>query len=244
MLFSAPPKEQVKSHSLKLNKKSLASIDRKPVNILFRVSEKMKNCKLITENSSFDQYLEKLRSCQNCALTLSLGANPIVQLSPQAKILIIGQAPGTRAHQTNMPFNDASGDRLRLWLNMSREQFYNEKEIAIMPMGFCYPGRHHKGGDLPPSSVCAPLWHGKTLNYLPNIGLILLVGQYSQAYYLGNRRKKTLTDTVKSWQEYLPTYFPLPHPSWRNNGWFRANEWFETEALVELQKRVQSILTS
>lgn len=190
----------------------------------------------------FLKHLEKLRSCQNCASGLPLGANPVVQISPQAKILIIGQAPGTKAHKTNMPFNDASGDRLRLWLNISREQFYNENDLAIMPMSFCYPGRNHKGGDLPPISACASLWHSKTLDYLPNIQLTLLVGQYSQAYYLGNRRKRTLTDTVKSWQEFLPTYFPLPHPSWRNNGWCRANEWFIKEVIPELQKRVVSIL--
>ena len=162
-----------------------------------------------------EKHLEKLNSCQNCALALPLGANPIVQISLQAKILIIGQAPGTKAHQTGLPFNDPSRDRLRAWLKMNREQFYNENEIALMPMGFCYPGRHPGGGDLPPSSACAPLWHSRTLEYLSNIRLTLLVGQYAQAYYLGNKRKKTLTETVKAWQEFLPTYFPLPHPSWQ-----------------------------
>nr|WP_051908891.1 uracil-DNA glycosylase family protein [Candidatus Paracaedibacter acanthamoebae] len=196
------------------------------------------------EKISFEKHLENLKSCQNCTPTLPLGANPIVQLSPQAKILIIGQAPGTKAHYTNRPFNDPSGDRLRSWLNLSREQFYNEKELAIMPMGFCYPGRNPKGGDLPPPSCCAPLWHAKTLAFLPNIQLTLLIGQYSQRYYLGTKRKKTLTETVKSWTEYLPTYFPLPHPSWRNNEWYKANNWFETEVLPDLHTRVQSILTS
>jgi uracil-DNA glycosylase family 4 len=194
------------------------------------------------EYNIFSRHLEKLKSCQNCASSLPLGANPVVQLSPRAKILIIGQAPGTKAHQTNAPFNDASGDRLRLWLKMTREQFYNADNIALMPMGFCYPGRNPKGGDLPPLTACAPLWHEATLKHLPNIQLILLVGQYAQAYYLKNNRKKTLTETVKSWQEFLPTYFPLPHPSWRNNGWRKNNPWFETDLLPELQHRVWSIL--
>lgn len=202
----------------------------------------MKNCHFSPENSGFSKHLRELKACQHCALILPLGPNPVVQISPHAKILIIGQAPGTKAHQTGIPFNDASGDRLRLWLNIGREQFYNEKEIAIMPMGFCYPGRHPKGGDLPPIAACAPLWHSKTLAYLPNIQLTLLVGQYSQAYYLRDKAKKTLTETVKSWRDFLPTYFPLPHPSWRNNGWCRANDWFEAEALPQLQTRVHSIL--
>ncbi|MBW8308747.1 MAG: uracil-DNA glycosylase family protein [Candidatus Paracaedibacteraceae bacterium] len=202
----------------------------------------MKNDTLFPGKISFEKHLENLRACQNCALTLPLGANPIIQLSPKAKILIIGQAPGTKAHYTNRPFNDPSGDRLREWLSLSRDQFYDEKEIAIMPMGFCYPGRNPKGGDLPPLSCCAPLWHVRTLSYLPQLQLILLVGQYSQQYYLGNKRKKNLTETVKSWKEYFPTYFPLPHPSWRNNGWCRSNPWFETEVLSDLRVRVHSIL--
>ncbi|WP_032113915.1 uracil-DNA glycosylase family protein [Candidatus Paracaedibacter symbiosus] len=202
----------------------------------------MKKCNLVIEDSSFEAHLKALRSCQNCIATLPLGPNPIVQLSPRAQILIISQAPGTRAHETSTTFNDPSGDRLREWLKMDRQQFYNPEEIAIMPMGFCYPGRNPKGGDLPPASVCAPLWHQKTLNYLPNIQLILLVGQYAQKHYLGDRRKKTLTQTVKAWQEFLPTYFPLPHPSWRNIGWCAANEWFEKEVLPELQDKVWSIL--
>ncbi|MBX3487177.1 MAG: uracil-DNA glycosylase family protein [Candidatus Paracaedibacteraceae bacterium] len=191
---------------------------------------------------SFQEYVNRLKACQNCASSLPLGANPVVQLSPQAKILIIGQAPGTKAHQTNLPFNDASGDRLRSWLNLTRDQFYDEENIALMPMGFCYPGRNPKGGDLPPLAACAPLWHEQTLKYLPNIRLTLLVGQYAQAYYLRNHRKKTLTETVKAWPEFLPTYFPLPHPSWRNNGWCNVNPWFETDLLPELQDKVRSIL--
>lgn len=202
----------------------------------------MKKSNILIEASSFEKHLEKLKACQHCALSLPLGANPIIQISPHAKILIIGQAPGTKAHLTGMPFNDSSGDRLRSWLKMNREQFYNKNEIAIMPMGFCYPGRHPKGGDLPPTSACAPLWHLQTLKYLSNIRLILLVGQYAQAHYLKNKRKKTLTETVKAWQEFLPTYFPLPHPSWRNNGWCRINDWFETDVLPELQHRIWSIL--
>lgn len=202
----------------------------------------MKKCGFPSSVDSFSQHLEKLRACQNCVEKLPLGANPIVQLFPTAKILIIGQAPGTKAHFSHLPFNDASGDRLRSWLQISREQFYDKNQIAIMPMGFCYPGRHPKGGDLPPLPECAPLWHLETLKYLPHIQLILLVGQYSQAYYLGQKRKKTLTETIKSWKEFLPTYFPLPHPSWRNSGWLKANKWFEVDVLPDLQERVHAAL--
>ncbi len=192
----------------------------------------------------FEAQLKELRSCQNCASSLPLGPNPVVQLSPKAKILIVGQAPGTKAHYSTLTFNDPSGDRLRRWLHVNREQFYNEDEFAIMPMGFCYPGRNPKGGDLPPLAACAPLWHRRMLYFLPNIQLTLLVGQYSQAYYLGDRRKRTLTETVRSWSEFLPTYFPLPHPSWRNTGWCKLNPWFEADVIPELQRRVHAILSS
>lgn len=195
-----------------------------------------------THPLSFEEHLRQLRSCMRCALDLSLGAKPIVQLSPQAKILIIGQAPGTIAHHTGLPFNDQSGERLRSWLKMDRAQFYKEQDIAIMPMGFCYPGRNPKGGDLPPMSVCAPLWHARTMHYLTRVQLTLLVGQYAQTCYLKEKRKKTLTQTVAAWKEYGSTYFPLPHPSWRNTGWCRSHPWFEETVLPELQKRVWSIL--
>ncbi len=202
----------------------------------------MKSDPLFPETLSFEKHLENLRACKNCTLTLPLGANPIVQLSPTAKILIIGQAPGTKAHYSNRPFNDPSGDRLREWLNISRDQFYNEKDFAIMPMGFCYPGRNPKGGDLPPVPCCAPLWHARTLTYLSQLQLILLVGQYSQKYYLGKLRKKNLTETVRAWPEYLPTYFPLPHPSWRNIEWCKSHPWFEAKVLPDLRARVHAIL--
>lgn len=202
----------------------------------------MESRKSDEQNNSFEVALNNLRACQNCAARLPLGANPIVQLSPQAKILIVGQAPGTKAHHSKLTFNDPSGDRLRQWLNVTRDQFYNDKRIAIMSMGFCYPGRNPRGGDLPPLQACAPLWHRRMLNFLPNINLILLVGQYAQAYYLGNRRKRTLAETVHAWREYLPTYFPLPHPSWRNTAWCQANPWFEVEVIPELQARVRELL--
>lgn len=192
----------------------------------------------------FEEFLSKVKSCQQCASILPLGPNPVVQIAPQAKILIIGQAPGTKAHYSKLPFNDPSGDRLRSWLNVNREQFYNEHQFALMPMGFCYPGRNPKGGDLPPIPVCAPLWHSKVLGYLPRVQLVLLVGQYSQAYYLGNHKKKTLTETVRSWEEFAPIYFPLPHPSWRNTAWCRRNPWFESELIPQLQMQVQAILQS
>lgn len=196
----------------------------------------------ITNTPSFEEHLKQLRKCQRCVLQLPLGAKPIVQLSKTAKILIIGQAPGRKAHNSGLPFNDPSGDRLRSWLNMTSAQFYDEKEIAIMPMGFCYPGENPKGGDLPPLAVCAPLWHAKTLGYLNNVQLTLLVGQYAQAYYLGKERKKTLTETVKTWRDYQPFYFPLPHPSWRNTGWIKAHPWFQEDVLPALEEKVWSIL--
>ncbi len=160
--------------------------------------------------------------------------------SSQARILIIGQAPGKRVHETGIPWNDPSGDRLREWLQISEEDFYNPNHIAIIPMGFCYPGKG-KSGDLPPRKECAPLWHPQLLPLLPNIELTLLIGQYAQQRYL-EKKPRTLTDTVKQWQTYLPSNIPLPHPSPRNRAWFANNPWFESEAIPELRYRVQQSL--
>lgn len=197
---------------------------------------------MVVKDLSFDEQLKNLRSCTYCEPNLPLGANPIVQLSPAAKILIVGQAPGTKAHFSNLTFNDNSGDRLRSWLRVTRDQFYDPNLVAIMPMGFCYPGRNEKGGDLPPMKVCAPMWHPRMVPYLENIQVTLLVGQYAHAYYLKDRRKRTLAETVYARDEYLPTYFPLPHPSWRNVAWSSQNPWFEAEVLPELGNLVQRIL--
>jgi len=164
-------------------------------------------------------------------------------VSPAARLLIVGQAPGTRVHETGIPWNDASGQRLRDWLAVDSNTFYDASRIAILPIGFCYPGRYERGGDLPPRSECAPLWHRRLTVHMPDLGLILLVGQYAQAHYLGRRRGRSLTETVSAWREYLPDYLPMPHPSWRNTAWLRRNPWFETDLLPELRSRVGGIVS-
>lgn len=172
-----------------------------------------------------------------------LGPNPIIAASSQSKIIIIGQAPGKIVHNTNIPWNDKSGDNLRNWLGVDKETFYNPDIIALMPMGFCSPGTG-KSGYLPPRHECAPLWHNKLLAEMTNAKLILLIGQYAQNYYLGKKVKNTLTESVRSYKEYLPKYFLLPHPSPRNNIWQAKNEWFGLQNLPELKKQVRNIITT
>ena len=186
--------------------------------------------------------LERISACRTCADQLPLGPRPVVQLNHDARILIIGQAPGTKVHESGIPFNDPSGDRLRDWLGLDRPQFYDPGLVALMPSGFCYPGRSERGGDLPPRKECATQWHPQILPHLQRIELTLLVGQYAQAYYLGADRKKTLTETVAAWRSYLPDYWPTPHPSWRVNQWLKKNDWFESEVLPELRRRVADIV--
>ncbi|HAS6077760.1 TPA: uracil-DNA glycosylase family protein [Vibrio vulnificus] len=185
--------------------------------------------------------LNQIRACQVCASALPLGANPVVQAHSEAKILIIGQAPGTKVHHSSIPWNDASGNRLRVWLDIEKQTFYDPKQIAIMPMGFCYPGRG-QSGDLPPRKECAPLWHEALLKHLPNIELTLLIGQYAQNRYLSNK-PKTLTETVQNWQAWLPDYLPLPHPSPRNTLWLRKNPWFEEQTVPYLRQQVHQLLS-
>ncbi|HFQ5379866.1 TPA: uracil-DNA glycosylase family protein [Vibrio vulnificus] len=185
--------------------------------------------------------LTQIRACQVCASALPLGANPVVQAHSEAKILIIGQAPGTKVHHSSIPWNDASGNRLRAWLDIEKQTFYDPKQIAIMPMGFCYPGRG-QSGDLPPRKECAPLWHEALLKHLPNIELTLLIGQYAQNRYLSNK-PKTLTETVQNWQAWLPDYLPLPHPSPRNTLWLRKNPWFEEQTVPYLRQQVRQLLS-
>jgi uracil-DNA glycosylase len=185
--------------------------------------------------------LQQIRNCTECKHHLKDGVNPIIAASATSKILIIGQAPGKIVHTTNIPWNDKSGDNLRNWLDIDKTIFYNTQHIALMPMGFCYPGTG-KTGDLPPRKECAPLWHDKLLFYMQNVQLVLLIGQYAQDYYLKDKAKDTLTETVKCFKEYLPTYFPLPHPSPRNNIWQAKNEWFKKEVLTTLKKKVKKII--
>lgn len=189
---------------------------------------------------SLDKLLEKVRACRVCEAHLPLGPKPVLRAGAGARLLIVGQAPGRRVHETGIPWNDPSGDRLRGWLQMDREAFYNEHRVAIIPTAFCYPGTG-KGGDLPPRPECAPLWHPQLRSVLPEIQLTMLIGQYAQAYYLGERRKKTLTETVRAWHEYLPEFLPLPHPSPRNQMWLKRNPWFEREVLPELRQRVAAL---
>jgi len=189
-----------------------------------------------------EQLLQQVRACKRCEPELPLGANPVIQASPKAKLLIIGQAPGIRVHQSSIPWNDPSGDRLRKWLQLSPEQFYDPKQIAIMPMGLCYPGKG-SSGDLPPRKECTPLWHEKILEQLPNIGMTLLIGQYAQNHYLQDK-PKTLTETVREWQRWAPNYLPLPHPSPRNTLWLKKNPWFEEEVIPYIRQYVHQHLNN
>lgn len=188
-----------------------------------------------------NKLLIQIKNCKECEHHLKDGINPIIAASSKSKLIIIGQAPGRIVHNTNIPWNDKSGDNLRNWLDIDKHTFYNTDIVALMPMGFCYPGTG-KNGDLPPRTECAPLWHNKLLNLMPNVKLILLIGQYAQNYYLGNKSKITLTETVYNFKDYLPKYFTLPHPSPRNNIWLAKNEWFGQNVLPELKKQVQNIL--
>lgn len=184
-----------------------------------------------------ESLLNEIRACQVCKDSLPHSPRPIISASENSKIVVIGQAPGAKVHESGVPWDDASGRRLRSWMGLSDEQFYNPELVALLPMGFCYPGKG-ASGDLPPRPECAPLWHQPVLNSLSNPELILLVGSYAQNYYLSERSQNTLTETVMNFREYLPEYFPLPHPSPRNNIWLRNNPWFEKNVLPELRMRV------
>ncbi|MGB5261419.1 MAG: uracil-DNA glycosylase family protein [Gammaproteobacteria bacterium] len=184
--------------------------------------------------------LREVHACRECEAELPLGPNPVLRAGRTARILIIGQAPGTRVHASGIPWNDPSGDRLRDWLQLDRELFYDEQTVAIIPMGFCYPGKG-KSGDLPPRRECAPLWHERLLQQLPELQLRLLIGKYAQDYYLGTQRR-SLAATVQDYRAFLPHYFPLPHPSPRNIRWFRNHPWFESEVVPALRERVAGIL--
>ncbi|WP_369048457.1 uracil-DNA glycosylase family protein [Tenacibaculum sp. UWU-22] len=186
-------------------------------------------------------FLQNIKQCTVCEPHLALGANPIVSASKNAKIVIIGQAPGIKVHTSGIAWNDASGNQLRKWLNVSDDDFYNTDNFAIIPMGFCYPGKS-KNGDLPPRKECAPLWHQQLFNKMSNVQLVILIGGYAQRYYLKEKAKKTLTETVHNYSVYLPSYFVLPHPSPRNRFWLTKNSWFEQDIIPDLQKRVLKIL--
>ena len=194
--------------------------------------------------TKLDQIMIEVRSCRACETELPLGPNPVLRAKRSAKILIIGQAPGIKVHESGIPWNDPSGKRLREWMSVDNEIFYNQAMIAIIPMGFCYPGKG-KSGDLPPRVECAELWHRKLLTHLPNIKLTLLIGQYAQNYYLSDSKHYsggTVTETVTNWKKFGPSYFPLPHPSPRNTLWLRKNSWFESKTIPQLRKQVRNAL--
>ena len=193
-----------------------------------------------TEYSTLDELLTAVRKCRACEKQLPFGPRPVLQASKTARILVVGQAPGIRVHTTGIPWDDPSGERLRMWMGLGADRFYDESQIAIIPMGYCYPGRG-RGGDLPPRRECATLWLDHLLAKLPQIELTLLIGLHAQRHFLSNRRKRSLTDTVKAWREFAPEYIPLPHPSARNTPWFKRNPWFEHELLPMLRERVKSL---
>ena len=208
----------------------------------------MKKASTETEPGAFARLIAEVRACTRCAGELPLGPRPVVRGLPSARLLIISQAPGTRVHETGLSFNDRSGDRLRDWLGLDRQSFYDEARVAIMAMGFCYPGRLDRvglqpnglsrGGDRPPRPECAPLWHPRLRPHFAAVRLTLLVGSYALHHYLPASRRRPISATVQRWREFLPEYFVLPHPSWRTTAWERANPWFAAELLPELRRQV------
>ena len=191
--------------------------------------------------NQYKEICDEVRNCTLCSPHLPLGLNPVFQIHPGAKILIAGQAPGSKVHATGIPFDDPSGNRLRDWMGIDKSIFYNSQKIAILPMGLCYPGTG-KSGDLPPRKECAPTWRNQLLGLMPNIQLTLVIGQYALDWHLKNQKKKNLTETVKAWREYWPDHLPLPHPSPRNNIWLKKNPWFEDDVLPELKRCVAELL--
>ena len=193
-------------------------------------------------STDLEAHFRDIRACTHCAQHLPMGARPVVRGAVSSRICIIGQAPGIRVHESGIPWNDPSGKRLRGWLELDDDTFYDETKIAIMPIGFCYPGTMENGGDYPPRKECAPMWHPPLLDALPNVELTLLIGSYAQAYYLGKTRKKTITETVRAWRDYLPEILPTPHPSWRTTGWQKKNPLFDDDLVPELRHCVNAMI--
>ena len=189
---------------------------------------------------NLESLLTAVRGCRACEAHLPLGPRPVLSAGEMARILVVGQAPGARVHTTGIPWDDPSGDRLRGWMGVGTDVFYDPSRVAIIPMGYCYPGRG-KGGDLPPRRECASLWLGQLLAHLTRIEVTLLVGRYAQRHFLGTRRRPSLAETVRAWQDYAPQYLPLPHPSPRNQPWFKRHPWFEQQLLPVLRERIGAL---
>ncbi|MCH8858059.1 MAG: uracil-DNA glycosylase family protein [Proteobacteria bacterium] len=194
--------------------------------------------------AALDRLLARVRDCRVCAAHLPHPPRPVLHVSATAKVMIVGQAPGVRVHETGISFNDPSGDRLRTWMGVTREEFYDESRIAVVPMGFCFPGTDDAGADKPPRRECVAHWHARLFAAAPRFSLILAVGAYAHAYHLKGSAHKTVTGTVRAWRDYRPKIIPLPHPSWRNNAWLKRNSWFEIELLPYLRRRVRRVLAS
>lgn len=195
------------------------------------------------ENAAFDRLLAEVRACRRCAGELPLGPRPVLRGRPSARLLIISQAPGTRVHMSGLSFDDRSGDRLRLWLALDRPTFYDEARVAILPIGFCYPGREPRsGGDLPPRPECAPFWYPQLRPYFAAVRLTLLVGGYAVRHYFRESRARSLSEILLRWRDFLPEMFVLPHPSWRTTAWERRNPWFAAEALPAVRAAVANVL--
>jgi uracil-DNA glycosylase len=207
---------------------------------------------MTAQAGELDGLLAAIRSCRYCVETpqsqpLGHEPRPVLRASSTARLAVCSQAPGTKVHLSGTPFTDASGDRLRDWMGVSPQEFYDEARVAIVPMGFCFPGQDEKGADLPPRRECAPLWHQKLFAALPQIELVLAIGFYAQRFHLGDEAGATLQETMLAWRQHLkrkrrPRVLPLPHPSWRNNAWLKQNPWFETELLPVLQRKVRELL--
>jgi uracil-DNA glycosylase len=192
--------------------------------------------------TKLERLAEEARACRICAPQLPLGPRPAFRVSATARLLIVGQAPGRLVHETGLSWNDRSGDRLRDWLGLDRETFYDQRRIGLLGMGLCYPGVDKHGGDRPPRPECAPRWQRRFIALMPRIELILLVGGYAQNFHLERARRGNVTETVARWREHLPGHIALPHPSWRNTAWLKRHPWFESELLPELRRRVAGIV--
>lgn len=192
---------------------------------------------------ALDSLLSEIAACRACAGDLTHEPRPVVRVSRRTRLLIAGQAPGRRVHESGLPFDDASGDRLRQWLGIDRATFYDDGRIGVASMAFCFPGTNPKGGDFPPMTRCARLWRPRLMAALPRAELTLLVGAYAQVWALGERVQPTMTETVLAWRRYLPEVLPLPHPSWRNTAWLKRNPWFEGEVVPYLRRRTADLLS-